>query len=176
MNRTRMVDCRGCGTNALHKAKGLCDRCYKASRPPTPRSLARTRWYDMLSRCNDPADAGWHLYGGRGIRVCDRWRTSFDAYYQDVGDAPEDMSLDRVDNDGDYEPDNVRWATAVQQRANRRYDPNVVKTHCPQNHPYDEANTYIYKGKRGCKACRREAGRRYRDGLRPLEQPARDAA
>jgi len=74
----------------------------------------------MKHRCLNPANPNWKNYGGRGIRVCDEWLASFDAFYAYVGDPPEGMSLDRIDNDGNYEPGNVRWATMEQQLANRR--------------------------------------------------------
>ena len=78
-------------------------------------------WLSMIKRCETPAATGYSDYGGRGIKVSPVWRHDFDAFLRDVGPRPSDRhSLDRIDNDGDYEPGNVRWATVVEQNNNRR--------------------------------------------------------
>lgn len=79
-------------------------------------------WHAMRQRCNNPNAEGYHLYGGRGIKVCDRWNNSFEAFWEDVGATWfKGGSTDRYpDNDGNYEPGNFRWATPKQQAENRR--------------------------------------------------------
>lgn len=76
-------------------------------------------WYDMIRRCSNPNDVGYEQYGGRGISVCERWRGDFSAFFADVGPRPSPKhSIDRKDNDGDYEPSNCRWATQAEQMRN----------------------------------------------------------
>jgi len=79
-------------------------------------------WQNMLTRCYNPKATRFEHHGGRGIKVCDRWKNSFEAFFEDVGRKPTTAhTLDRYpDNDGNYEPSNFRWATQKQQSQNRR--------------------------------------------------------
>lgn len=81
-------------------------------------------WHDMKTRCHYPKNINFPDYGGRGISVCDEWRSSFVAFYDYVSQLPHfgasGYTLDRINNNGNYEPGNVRWATSVEQRHNRR--------------------------------------------------------
>lgn len=87
---------------------------------PTYRS-----WRNMLDRCFSESSPNYKYYGARGIKVCQRWK-SFENFIADMGERPVGMFLDRVDNDGNYEPGNCRWSTARSQACNRRNTVTVV--------------------------------------------------
>ncbi len=127
-------------------------------------------WAAMWSRCTNPKNSHYAHYGGRGIMICAEWKT-FERFYDNMGPKPTAKhSIDRVDNDGNYEPSNCRWATSSQQAKNRqrRYGykrgPGFRPTHCHRGHEFTEQNTYWNKtnGKRQCRACGAENARRRR--------------
>jgi hypothetical protein len=109
----------------------------------------------MRVRCENKNCRGYPRYGGRGIKVCDRWQV-FENFLADMGRRPSDMhSIDRYpDNDGNYEPENCRWATSTEQHLNKTQ--RKAGTHCLKGHEFTPENTYTSpRGIRTCRTCMR---------------------
>lgn len=138
------------GCEAKHHAKGYCRKHHGRRRSDKPgfdvlkdfhgktnrgkvdgvylKSREYSTWQSMKQRCYNPNNRWYKAYGGRGITICDEWRESFMAFYRDMGDKPEGMSIDRIDNDGNYEPGNCRWTTQKVQRNNQRKKEGTMAT------------------------------------------------
>jgi len=132
IHRRFLVLCK-CGTRAV--VRGNCLRsghsrscgCLvsntrrRAHGKSSPDSPEYGTWKEIMKRCHNPRDVRFQHYGGRGIKVCVRWRRSFAAFLADMGRRPSPKHLiARIDDEGDYRPSNCTWATAKKQRANRR--------------------------------------------------------
>jgi hypothetical protein len=132
IHRCFLVLCK-CGTRAV--VRGNCLRsghsrscgCLVSKTPhrthgnSSPDSPEYGTWKEIMKRCHSPRDVRFQHYGGRGIKVCMRWRRSFAAFLVDMGRRPSPKHLiARIDDEGDYRPSNCRWATVKKQRANRR--------------------------------------------------------
>jgi len=115
-----------CGNN-LKSGKTRSCGCLRVERSRSQRfqhGFSETReyqcWLNMLARCYNVRRDDYQWYGLRGVKVCKRWRNSFEVFYKDMGKCPPGLTLERIDNDGNYEPGNCKWATQAEQNRNKR--------------------------------------------------------
>lgn len=111
----KSTKCTACSVSNLkmarrthgHKSGGRTTRAYLC-------------WQGILKRTGNPKEKAYKDYGGRGITVCERWASSFENFLADMGEPPQGKSIERMNNDGNYEPSNCTWATSTEQRRNQR--------------------------------------------------------
>lgn len=130
--------CQSCGREAIRKShrlkvqkNGICNKCFLGSLIKHGHAIVRNVsraynvWHSMKQRCENSRNLGYSNYGGRGIKVCLRWQ-KFEMFLRDMGNPPEGLSIERKNNDGDYEPSNCKWATKRQQGNNRSTNRFVI--------------------------------------------------
>ena len=137
------------GSSVRYGETPSCGCLHRENVGQTVHGMARTKlyhvWNSMIQRCHNPKTKRYDCYGGRGIIVCDRWRHSFADFFADMGECPAGLTIERLNNDGNYEPSNCVWASRHQQARNKR--PRRVRCACGS-----------------CRLCRdREKHRAYRE-------------
>lgn len=125
---TRKVVAKCCRCNEFHLkeiatiANGASTQCKRCGN--VTHGLRKTReyntWRGMIERCCNPNSVGYSRYGGSGVTVCDRWRSSFELFLKDMGERPDGCSIDRINTYGNYHKENCRWATKELQEANKK--------------------------------------------------------
>lgn len=119
VDNLRTGNTTSCGCFSLHMHRAINTRHGQASR--NGKTKEYRAWKGMVNRATNPNATGAENYSVRGISLCPEWKASFEAFFSHIGPAPTNKhSVDRIDNDGNYEPGNVRWATSSQQNENRR--------------------------------------------------------
>jgi hypothetical protein len=131
-----MNQCNLEGCDRKQRAKGFCSRHYTQFRKGKLGDTIEIKqdgrtshplyngWRGMKQRCFDVNSTQFKYYGGRGITVCERWLNSFAAFLEDMGERPKNHTLDRINNDGNYEPSNCRWASQTEQNINKGMQTN----------------------------------------------------
>lgn len=114
ISRVRIGKAKSCGCLIADTAKVLWARHRKS------KSREYKSWGGMIQRCCNPKDPSFKHYGGRGISICDEWKKSFESFFFDMKECPVGMTLERVDTNRGYEPENCRWATYTDQLQNQR--------------------------------------------------------
>ena len=128
-----------CGNELLvfsvNLTRGLTKGCIKCARKQTDRyhGMSESKTYSvyiqMIERCHNPSHNYYKYYGERGIKVCERWQDKFKNFLEDMGEAPKDLSIDRIDNEKGYSKENCKWSTRKEQQRNRRNSIQIGEIH-----------------------------------------------
>lgn len=159
--KKRVFDCLcACGmkvkvseSNLQRKNRKGCDSCYRKNNHKLRYTRIYQTWSDMKSRCVNPNNPGFHLYGGKGIRVADEWHDfmTFRAWAMENG-YTENLVIDRIDSSQGYNPSNCRWVTK-RENAMNKFGVDLEKT-CKHGHPWKSETTYTWGvNHRQCKIC-----------------------
>jgi len=149
MNQCNVTEC---DNKVKYLRRGMCSKhYYQLWRIPYGNSIVTTEeyiaWKAIIQRCCNQNSPHYKYYMGRGITICDEWRHDFYAFYNHIGPRPTPKhSVDRINNDGNYEPGNVRWATASQQALNKR--PRLTQLNYSQHNTSGVYSTTNKKGLR----------------------------
>lgn len=144
--------------SSINLRRGLSKSCgcfkkERAKETSTTHGMVQTLiykvWNAMIQRCSNPKSPNFKYYGGRGIKVCQEW-LKFESFFEDMGERPEGLTLERINNNGNYEPSNCKWATAEEQSRNRRIQKNN-KTGVPGVFWYAKRQKYQVAIKANCK-------------------------
>lgn len=158
-SRIRTGHIKSCGCMKTERTREA-NKTHGQSRGDSSK-LGYSSWKSMRMRCISPTYSSYPNYGGRGIRVCDRWLNSFENFLEDMGPRPSDQhSLDRIDNSGNYCPENCRWATVEQQVNNKRSSIYVE---------YGGEVLTVGQWAKKLNKCRETLRYRYHKGLSPYE-------
>lgn len=115
--------------NGHTRSCGHCSLVHPGRTPTHGMTLTRawSAWHRLKQRCLNPKKDNFEDYGGRGIKVCDRWLNSFENFYEDMGDPPSPQhTIERIDVNGDYCPENCKWLTMQEQQRNKRTAPQIT--------------------------------------------------
>lgn len=114
----------GCNLRSGHTISCGCLRVETITTHGMARTPSYIIWVAMIQRCTNPDNISYKNYGGRGITVCEEWRNSFEAFFKDMGQKPDGLSIDRIKNELGYFKENCRWATRTEQNRNCRLSKN----------------------------------------------------
>lgn len=139
------------GSRCLTNGTTVSCGCKRAKSNKMGKTPTYKSWMSAKERCYNKNNHNYPLYGGRGIKMCDRWKNSFMEFLKDMGERPQGMTLDRINVNGDYQPQNCKWSTPIEQANNRRNNHKVfidgkIFTASEFSRTYNIDITYVFYG------------------------------